>query len=81
MELLTEILTFLQTGGPWAITILLGVALYKKDQECKNAYKTMNDLSLSQTKALLQLESTVKALKDILLLQIQSRNLGDNDER
>lgn len=73
-----QLLSFLEEGGPWAITIILGWVAYKKDKEAKEAHAATYELSVEQVKTLSQLENTIKTLKDILLLRVK---LNTNDSR
>lgn len=75
-EWLTSIVDVLKTGGPWAILVILGLAYWKKDQECTSAYLLMKDLSVAQTAAMTKLKDAISQLTDTLHLFLQRNKDG-----
>lgn len=74
---LRDAMEFLKTGGPYALSVIAAYWGFSKDREAKKtqesaaasakaAYDQMVALVSAQTSAMVKLESTVDALKDVI---------------
>lgn len=82
--LVGQLVDVLKAGGPLALAVLAGIWAVKKDREkntvqeqaitaAKAAYDQMVTLVASQTAALVKMEATVAALKDVITAQDRRR--------
>lgn len=84
VAILTEFVSLLKTGGPYALSVLAGWWGMKKDKEkdelqeaataaAKATYDQMVTLVAAQTTALVKMEATIAALKDVITAQDRRR--------
>lgn len=77
LALVTEAVTLLKTGGPFAVAAMAGWWGWKKDREkndvqeqaisaAKASYDQMVSLVSAQTAAMVKMEATIGALKDVI---------------
>lgn len=82
--LIRDIVDLLKTGGPYALSVIAGYWALLKDREknevqekavlaAKGAYDQMVALVAAQTTALVKMESTIGALKDVIAAQDRRR--------
>ena len=75
------IIQILEVGGPWAVVVFLGWGYVRKDRECREAYKSIQELAIEQTGALIHMETAIEALKDALnnlVIIMNSRTKSNN---
>lgn len=81
---LRDIVDLLKTGGPYALSVLAGWWALIKDREkneavekaaaaAKASYDQMVSLVAAQTTALVKMEATIGALKDVIAAQDRRR--------
>lgn len=82
--LVGEMVALLKAGGPLALAVLAGIWAVKKDREkeavqaqaavaAKSVYEQMVTLVAAQTMALVKMEATIGALKDVISAQDRRR--------
>ena len=70
MEMYTTIAEFLKATGPYGIVAILGWAFWrvseKKDQEVKELYEKVAQISEAQTSAITKVEAALLALREAI---------------
>ncbi len=66
VENFQTVVTVLQTGGPWAIMVIVGAMYWKKDQYINRLHQMILDGSIKQTEAMLAMKTAIDGLKDLL---------------
>lgn len=70
MEMYTTIAEFLKATGPYGIVAILGWAFWrvskKKDQEMKELYEKVAQISEAQTSAITKVEAALLALREAI---------------
>lgn len=56
----------LQTGGPYVLVAILGWAYWKKDRQLSELYCKLIELTEVHTRATIQMEQAITALRDLL---------------
>ena len=64
------LITALETGGPYAIIVFLGIAYYRKDKQYSELMMDMMDVIDKNTSSNTKLETTLSNLRDVIMVLI-----------
>ena len=67
---LAAIINALETGGPYAIIAILGIAYYRKDKQYIDLVKDILGVIDKNTSANTKLETTLSSLRDVIMVLI-----------
>ncbi len=83
VELVTDLSQALQTGGPWALLVVMGIAYWRKDQSIRELHRSHRaeiiELLQSQRKESAEAVAAVTLMKDTAeemkeaLLRVEAR--------
>ena len=77
---ISELISALETGGPFAIVAFLGIAYYKKDQQLllqtaktEQLFDQLISVIEKKTISDIKLENAISGLKDVIMMMVNKQ--------